>query len=85
MPAGGVLTEEIINYFIQHIPNTPLENIAILESPDYLWDNNLYQVIMLLISIYRLPIAVKLVKSQAAGQEWFSRPLPAKSFKAKMA
>lgn len=85
MPAGGVLTEEIIHYFIQHIPNTPLENIALLESPDYLWDNNLYQVIMLLISIYRLPIAVKLVRSQAAGQEWFSRPLSAKPFKAKVA
>ena len=77
IPAGGVLTEEIIDYFIQHIHTTPLRHIAILESPDYLWDNNLYQVINMLVTTYQLPIALKLVKNHAAGQEWLSRPLPA--------
>lgn len=72
IPAGGVLTEEVIHYFIQHIPGTPLKNIAVLESPDYLWDYNLYQVIKLLITSYHLPIAVKLVKSTAAARNWFS-------------
>ncbi|GAA4435098.1 hypothetical protein GCM10023188_26800 [Pontibacter saemangeumensis] len=83
IPAGGVLTEEIIEYFIQHIPHTPLKNIAILESPDYLWDNNLYQVISLLITSYQLPIGLKLVKSRASGQEWFARPVPSKPPKKK--
>ncbi|MBF9255498.1 hypothetical protein I2I11_19525 [Pontibacter sp. 172403-2] len=73
IPAGGVLTEEVISYFIQHIPDTPLKNIVILESPDYLWDNNLYLLIKLLITGYHLPIAVKLVKSRAAGLEWLSQ------------
>jgi hypothetical protein len=73
LPAGGVLTEEVIQSFIQHIPHTPLKHIAILESPDYLWDNNLLQVISLLITSYRLPIAVALVEDQAAAREWFSR------------
>ena len=84
IPAGGVLTEEIIEYFIQHIPNTPLKKIAILESTDYLWDNNLYQVINLLITTYQLPIGLKLVKSRASGQEWFVRPLPSKFPKKKV-
>lgn len=75
IPAGGVLTEEVIQYFIRHIPDTPLKNIAILESPDYLWDNNLYQVIKLLITNYRLPVAVELVKSKAAAREFFSASL----------
>jgi hypothetical protein len=79
IPAGGLLTEEIIDYFIQSIPGTPLKSIAILESPDYLWDNNLYQVIMLLVTTYQLPIAVTLVKSRAAALEWFPRPLQVKS------
>ncbi|WP_018476584.1 hypothetical protein [Pontibacter roseus] len=71
IPAGGVLTEEVIHYFIQHIPHTTLKNIAILESPDYLWDNNLYQVIKLLINSYDLPIGIRLVKSVAAAKSWF--------------
>ncbi|WP_461488933.1 hypothetical protein [Pontibacter sp. HJ8] len=75
IPAGGVLTEEVIHYFIQHIPGTPLKNIAILESPDYLWDNNLYQVIKLLIASHRLPVAVDLVKDKAAAREFFSPSL----------
>ncbi|MER2997247.1 hypothetical protein [Pontibacter populi] len=75
IPAGGLLTGEIIEYFIQQIPNTPLKNIAILESPDYLWDNNLYQVILLLITTYELPIAVKLVKNCSVALEWFPQSL----------
>ncbi|MFD3001284.1 hypothetical protein ACFS7Z_12990 [Pontibacter toksunensis] len=74
LPAGGVLTEDVIQRFIQHIPGTPLKRIAILESADYLWDNNLYQVISLLTTTYRLPIAVKVTKSRAACLEWFSIP-----------
>ncbi|MBJ6117431.1 hypothetical protein JAO76_04475 [Pontibacter sp. BT310] len=73
IPAGGLLTEEIIEYFIQQIPSTPLRNIAIMESPDYLWDNNLYQVIALLVATYKLPIAVKLVKNRSGALQWFSR------------
>ena len=78
-PAGGLLSEEIIEFFTRNIADTPLKNIAIVESPDYLWDNNLYQVITLLVTTYRLPIAVKLVKSHAAGLEWFPQPLIGKS------
>lgn len=72
IPSGGVLTEEVINYFIRQIPDTPLKNIAILESPDYLWDDNLYKVITLLVSTFQLPISVKLVASRAVGSEWIS-------------
>ncbi|MBC5994892.1 hypothetical protein [Pontibacter cellulosilyticus] len=75
IPAGGVLTEEIIEYFIQSIPNTPLKNIALLESPDYLWDGNLYQVIKLLVTTYQLPIAVKLMKNRVACYKWFLQSL----------
>ncbi len=83
VPAGGVLTENIMNYFIEQIHHTTLQNIAILESPDYLWDNNLYQVIALLISTYHLPIAVRLVKSHAAGHEWLTKLEVKKTAKAK--
>lgn len=73
IPAGGVLTEKLIDLFIQNTSNTPLQNIAILESSDYLWDYNLYQVIKLLVAKYELPITVKLVKSRAEGLQWFKQ------------
>ena len=72
IPAGGVLTEDIINYFIQNIPGTPLKRIAILESSDYLWDSNLYQVIKMLITSYNLPIGVELLKNKPDARKWFS-------------
>ncbi|MBD1398938.1 hypothetical protein H9Q13_17340 [Pontibacter sp. JH31] len=71
-PSGGVLTEQVISQFIQHIPGTPLRNIAILESTDYLWDYNLVQVIKLLVSSYDLPIAVELMKGSAAARKWIA-------------
>lgn len=83
VPAGGVLTEGIINYLIQRIPGIPLQKIAILESPDYLWDNNLYQVIKMLITSYQLPIRVKLVKSSEIARDWFSSSLLAETPKPK--
>ncbi len=73
IPAGGVLTEKLIDLIIQSTSNTPLQNIAILESSDYLWDYNLYQVIKLLVAKYKLPITVKLVKSRAEGLQWFKQ------------
>lgn len=71
-PSGGVLTEDVISHFVQHIPHTPLQHIAILESTDYLWDYNLLQVIKLLVANYDLPIAVELVKGSAAASKWFA-------------
>ncbi|RIJ37448.1 hypothetical protein [Pontibacter oryzae] len=85
IPAGGVLSEELIDYFIHNIPNTPLKKIALLESPDYLWDNNLYQVILLLVTTYQLPIEVKLLKSPGAVREWLRKPRMTKSFRARRA
>ncbi|WP_242921290.1 hypothetical protein [Pontibacter liquoris] len=81
IPAGGVLTEELIEFFTRQVPNTSLKYIALLESPDYLWDNNLYQVLSLLITTYRLPIAVKLLKSRTAAQEWLASHSCAQSAK----
>ncbi|GAB3194224.1 hypothetical protein ABID22_000291 [Pontibacter aydingkolensis] len=75
IPAGGVLNERIIDVFIQNIPNTPLKNILLLESPDYLWDNNLYQVIKLLVTSYQLPIAVELMKNKADAHAWLLQSL----------
>jgi hypothetical protein len=75
IPAGGGLTEDIINHFIQNIPGTPLKRIAILESPDYLWDSNLYQVIKLLITNYKLPIAIEVLGSESAAKKWFNQQL----------
>lgn len=72
-PSGGVLTEDIINHFILNIPHTPLKRIAMLESPDYLWDSNLYQVINLLIVNYQLPIEIEVVKDESAARKWFSQ------------
>ena len=73
IPSGGVLTEEFIHYCIQQIPSIPLKKIALLESPDYHWDNNLYQIIKLLITNHHLPIAVKIAKSRSAAQDWVCR------------
>ncbi|MCP2042745.1 hypothetical protein [Pontibacter sp. HSC-36F09] len=70
-PSGGVLTEDIITHFIHNIPDTPLQRIALLESPDYLWDSNLYQVIKLLIVSHHLPIAVEVAEDETAARKWF--------------
>ena len=75
VPAGGVLTEEIIDFFTINIRNTPLKHIALLESPDYLWDNNLYQVIRMLISGYQLPITVEMFKNSTIGYKWLTGQL----------
>lgn len=76
-PAGGVLTEDIIHHIVRNIPDTPLQRIAILESSDYLWDANLYQVIKLLIVNHHLPIAIEVVKDEAAARKWFHQPVNA--------
>jgi hypothetical protein len=75
IPAGGTLTEDIIAFFIHNIPNTTLKHIILLESPDYLWDDNLYQVIKLLVDTYKLPIKVELLKNQTAALKWLLQPL----------
>lgn len=80
-PSGGVLTEDIITHFIHNIPNTPLQRIAMLESPDYLWDSNLYQVIKLLVVSHQLPIAVEVVKDEAAARKWFTQTTKAEKAK----
>ena len=71
-PAGGVLTEGVINFLIQNIPGSTLQFIALLESTDYLWDQNLLQVINLLIYTHQLPVSVKLVRNKTAAEEWLS-------------
>ncbi|WP_188500586.1 hypothetical protein [Pontibacter amylolyticus] len=74
-PSGGVLTEDIIHHIVRNIPDTPLKRIALLESPDYLWDANLYQVIKLLIVNHQLPIAIEVVKDEFAARKWFNQPV----------
>lgn len=71
-PAGGVLTDGVINYFIQNIPGTTIRYVALLESTDYLWDQNLLQVLNLLIDTHQIPVSVNLVQNKANAEEWLS-------------
>jgi hypothetical protein len=43
-PDGGILTEEVTSYILKHTPFTKLEKVALLESQDFHWDNNIIQL-----------------------------------------
>jgi hypothetical protein len=69
-PDGGVLTEKVIAFVEQQVfLFCPLEKVALLESVDYHWDNNIAQFINYLILTLELDVQFRMFvcKEEAIG------------------
>jgi hypothetical protein len=70
VPAGGTLTEGVINFVEASITGLELEKIAVLESIDYHWDNNLMQLLQYLKQALNLSFQAKLFTLKKQALEW---------------
>ncbi len=69
-PAGGTLTEELMLLVQNAILKIDLEKIAILESCDFHWDNNLLQFLKYLNTFLQLDLDIKLFNSKTLALVW---------------
>ena len=71
-PQGGIISDSIINFGLKIVPFTTLERIALLESNDFHWDNNLLQIFNYLNASMNSPLEVKLFSSKSGALEWLN-------------
>lgn len=69
-PAGGSLTEEVVGTVLKMAPSLKLEKIALLESRDFLWDNNLQQVAAFIKETYSLPYEFRIFNARDKAFHW---------------
>ncbi|MFC6999945.1 hypothetical protein [Rufibacter roseus] len=69
-PQGGTVSEPIINFGLKVAPFTALKRVALLESTDFHWDNNLLQILCYLSTSMDFPLEVKLFPSRSLALEW---------------
>lgn len=69
-PAGGVLTEEVMLLMQNSFGEVAIEKMALLESSDFHWDNNLYQFLQYLKVMLQLSYQVRLFNNKTAALEW---------------
>lgn len=74
-PAGGGLTEEVIHYIEAEVFQCcPLQKVALLESVDFLWDNNMVQLINYLITAMNLDVQFRMFHSKEIAVNWLHEP-----------
>ncbi|QHL87350.1 hypothetical protein GU926_07845 [Nibribacter ruber] len=71
-PKGGTVSESVMNFGIKIAPHTALKRIALLESPDFHWDNNLLQIFAYLQTTFSLPLESRLFPSKSDALAWLS-------------
>jgi hypothetical protein len=70
-PDGGTLTEDGIAFVEQQVYLfCPLQKVALLESIDYHWDNNIAQLINYLIMTLELDVQFRMFASKEEAIEW---------------
>ncbi|MFC5272294.1 hypothetical protein [Adhaeribacter terreus] len=69
-PAGGILTEDVMLLVQKSIVKIEVDKIALLESSDFHWDNNLFQFLQYLKSYLQLYFEVRLFNSKDAALQW---------------
>jgi hypothetical protein len=74
IPEGGVLTEEVITYLIENAAQTQVRYIAILESVDFHWDNNMGQLFNYLQSIVPFSFEVRFFRNSTEALDWLFQP-----------
>jgi len=71
-PAGGVLTEDVMLLIQESIVNVAAEKIALLETSDFHWDNNLLQFFKYLKNFLQLSYEVRLFSNKQKALDWLS-------------
>ncbi|HSI89683.1 MAG TPA: hypothetical protein VK927_01140 [Adhaeribacter sp.] len=69
-PSGGALTEDLVNLVQKYLPTVQPERIALLESPDFHWDNNLFQVLKYLKTALNMSFEIRSFSTRSLAQEW---------------
>ena len=70
-PEGGTLTEEVIAFVEQEVfLYCPLQKVALLESADFHWDNNMVQFINYLILSRGLEVQFQMFLTREAAIKW---------------
>ncbi|MBK0402736.1 hypothetical protein I5M27_07045 [Adhaeribacter sp. BT258] len=69
-PAGGVLTEDVMHLLQTSIVKIEVDKIALLESCDFHWDNNLYQFLQYLKTYLQLGFQIRLFTNKKGALEW---------------
>lgn len=74
-PDGGTLTEEVIACMKQEVCRfCPLKKVALLESVDYHWDNNIMQVFNYLKLTLGLEVQIRMFSSRDMALNWLNDP-----------
>ena len=73
-PAGGILTEEVTGYILKNTPFTKLEKVALLESHDFLWDNNIIQLARFLQQTTLVNFEFRVFPAKTNALEWLAIP-----------
>jgi hypothetical protein len=72
-PTGGTLTEEVITFIEQEVFHCcPMQKVALMESVDYHWDNNMVQVINYLKMTLELNLEFRMFLSREAAINWLT-------------
>ena len=71
-PRGGTLTEAVINQVQNSIGKIAVKKIALLESVDFHWDNNLIQFFKYLKTSQNLTFEFKTFYTKSLALEWLS-------------
>jgi hypothetical protein len=71
-PNGGTLTEEVVNQVQNAIGQVAVKKIALLESVDFHWDNNLIQFFKYLKSSQNLTFEFKTFYTRSLALDWLS-------------
>ena len=74
VPEGGILTEEVIAYLIENAAHTQVRYIAILESVDFHWDNNIGQLFNYLQTVVPFSFEVRFFGTREEALKWLSHP-----------
>lgn len=70
-PDGGTLTEELIACMKQELSqDCSLKKVALLESVDYHWDNNIMQVFSYLKMTLGLDVQIRMFSSRDMAMNW---------------
>jgi hypothetical protein len=73
-PDGGTLTEEVIAFVEQEVfLFCPLQRVALLESIDFHWDNNIAQFINYLKVTQNLEVQFQMFTSNEAAIDWLKQ------------
>ncbi|WP_026463673.1 hypothetical protein [Adhaeribacter aquaticus] len=70
IPLQDGIPEEVLIHTSEILPQSNLRKIAIIESTDYYWDQNILQTILLLKANFNLPLKAQLFETRETALDW---------------